>query len=225
MKSVFFAAVLAVVISLDAQAANRFLFLSDSMFTQAYGTVRPSKMAFNIVNAKINGVVTVFGSPGATIGPQGGHVSASEMLDAVEFYKGRFNASGVFIQISTNDHTLSVPMEAYKASLRTLVSGIQAKGLGVICLKPFWKINQTWVNNAGHNLADYQQAMTEVCSQYSATTLTFNATSADFVDGIHLNEAGHAKFAEWFINVGVFLGGWEKIATTTLKTATAKVRQ
>lgn len=49
--------------SLGASAANRYVVLSDSIFTQAYGTTRPSKMAFNLVNTRIDAIVHVVGSP------------------------------------------------------------------------------------------------------------------------------------------------------------------
>lgn len=197
--------------SIGASAANRYVVISDSIFTQAYGNTRPSKMAFNLVNSKIDAIVHVIGSPGATVAPQGGHLGAVDMLDAIEFISGRGGMHGVFIQVSTNDHGLSVPLETYKSSLRMLVSGIQSKGLGVMCIKPIWKFNQDVSNAVGLKLSHYQQAMTDVCAEYGAATLTFNATSADFVEGVHLNEAGHSKFAEWLINVGVYLGAWKRI--------------
>lgn len=197
--------------STAAFAANRYAVISDSIFTQAYGDTRPSKMAFNLVNTKINAIVHVIGSPGATIAPQGGYLGASDMLEAIEFISGRGGMQGVFIQVSTNDHGLSVPLETYKSSLRTLVSGIQSKGLGVMCIKPIWKFNQDVPNAVGLKLSHYQQAMAGVCTEYGAATLTFNATSADFVEGVHLNEAGHNKFAEWFINMGAYLGAWKRI--------------
>jgi lysophospholipase L1-like esterase len=197
--------------SLGASAANRYVVLSDSIFTQAYGTTRPSKMAFNLVNTRIDAIVHVIGSPGATVAPQGGHLGAADMLDAIEFISGRGGMNGVFIQVSTNDHGLGVPLETYKSSLRTLVSGIQSKGLGVMCIKPIWKISQDVPNAVGLTLSHYQQAMTDVCAEYGVATLTFSASAADFVDGLHLNETGHGKFAEWFINVGVYLRGWTRI--------------
>lgn len=226
MKQYIIAIALMLSASSHLQAANRFLFVTDSIFTQAYGSVRPSKMAFNIVNTKINGIVNVLGSPGLTVAPQGGYAGAVDLLPAIELWKGRFGASGVFLHPTTNDHGLSVPLATYESNLRTLIAGIQGMGLGVICIKPLWKSTQNTPNAHGLVLNDYRQSMTDVCAEYGAATLTFNAVSTDFVDGIHLNEAGHSKFAEWFIDVGAFLGGWSRIAaaasTSTTKTVAKK---
>lgn len=205
--------VLLAVLSVQASAANRFLLLTDSMFTQAYGSVRPSKMAPSIIAPKINGILNVMGSPGLTVAPQGGYAGAVDLLPAIESWKGRFGATGVFIHVSTNDHGLDVPLSAYKSSLSSLITGIQGMGLGAICIRPFAKITQNQVNAAGYKLSDYQAAMAEVCSQHGVTTLTFSTVGTDFVDGIHLSEAGHAKFAEWLIDIGAFLGGWTRIAS------------
>lgn len=198
---------------LQAQAANRFLLLTDSMFTQAYGSVRPSKMAPAIIAPKINGILNVMGSPGLTVAPQGGYAGAVDLLPAIESWKGRFGATGVFIHVSTNDHGLDVPLSAYKSSLSTLIAGIQGMGLGAVCIRPFAKITQNQINAAGYKLSDYQTAMAEVCNQHGVTMLTFSTVGSDFVDGIHLSEAGHAKFAEWLIDIGAFLGGWNRIAS------------
>lgn len=214
MKRFVIAAVIAM-LAVNAQAAKRYIVLSDSIFTQSYGTVRPHKLAFNIVNSNTSAIFTVFGSPGATVSPAGGYTGMADMLPAVELWKGRLGANGAYIQAGTNEHGQSVPLETYKASMRTLISGLQGMSLGVMCIKPMWKASQNTANAEGLVLADYQQAMVEVCGEYGAPVLTFNAVSTDFVDGLHLSEAGHQKFADWFINIGVYLGAWTRVTTTT----------
>ena len=197
-----------------AQAAKRYLVLSDSIFTQTYGSVRSDKLAFTIVNSDIRGAtITVLGSPGLTTAPQGGYPGAVDLLPAVEIWKGRFGGNGAYIQVGVNDYGLSVPLETYKTNLRTLVSGLQSMGLGVICIKPMWSITQGNANAEGLTLSAYRQAMVDVCAEYGVGTVTFAATSSDFVDGLHLNEAGHQKFADWFINIGVYFGAWTRVQT------------
>lgn len=210
-------ALLALAIAAEAQAAPRYLAVTDSIHTQAYGSTRPSKMSFNLVNNNITGIVDVLGSPGLTTAPQGGYAGAVDLLPAIEIWKGRYGARWVFLLTGTNDHGLSVPLETYKTSLRTLAAGIDSMGLEMLCIKPLWKSTQNVRNDYGLVLVDYSRAMESVCDEFGFVTLTFAATSTDFIDGIHLNETGHAKFAEWFTNVGVFFGAWSKLSTTFRK--------
>lgn len=203
----------------QVKAAPRYLVLADSIHTQVYGGMQPNKMAFNHVASNTNAIFDVLGSPGLTVAPQGNYSGAVDLLPAIEIWKGRYGAYGVFIQVSTNDHGLGVHLEDYKANLRTLVGGIRDMGLAAACLKPVWKSTQNVPNQHGYTLAHYQNAMVEVCNEFGVGTLTFTATSADFTDGIHFNEAGHRRFANWFIDVGVFLGGWQRVSAPATLTA------
>lgn len=206
------ATLLMLLVGACAQAAGRYVVISDSIFTQTYGSVRSDKLAFSVVNSNIRGAtITVLGSPGLTVATQGGYAGAVDLLPAIEVWAGRFGAQGAYIQVGTNDHGLSVPLSVYESSLRTLVSGLQSAGLGVICIKPLWKSTQSWVNAEGLKLSHYRAAMESVCAEYGVGTVTFSANSTDFVDGLHLNEVGHQKFANWFVDMGVYFGAWTRV--------------
>lgn len=198
-----------------ANAAPRNLMVTDSIFTQVYGSTPSTALAFNIVRAKTNGIVDVLGSPGLTVAPQGGYAGAVDLLPAIQIWKGRYGAKHVYLLASTNDHGLSVPLASYRVAVREFAAGVQAMGLGLVCIKPLWKSTQNAANADGRVLEDYRRVMTEACAEFGGVTVAFAATSTDFVDGIHLNQTGHARFAEWIINVGEFFQSWKRTVPAT----------
>lgn len=212
MKGSIFAILCAALLaaSVSAYSAPRIVVVTDSQFSQAYGNATSKSLAFHQLQGEVNAIFHVLGSPGAATTTHSGYLGADAMIDALDFYIGRFGLTGMYVATGSNDFGQGVPLETYKTALRSLLSAASARGLGVTCFSPLNRLDMNIPNGQGLTLQAYRNAMQEVCSEYSYSTLQFNTVASDFADGLHLNHNGHTKFADWLANLGALLGVWTK---------------
>jgi hypothetical protein len=195
-----------------AQAANRVIFITDSMHSQTYGTTLPRQMALHIVQQQTDVVVHNLGSPGGKVVGDATLPGAESLISTAKFIKGQFGAQSVVITIGSNDFGLNTPLATYKAAYKKLVTDLKALGLPVMCVAPVWRYDQDIPNQQGLVLQNYIAATQQACAEANGFFVTFPADSAtQFADGLHFNPTGHNAFAQWLINLAVYLGAWHRI--------------
>ena len=106
-------------------------------------------------------------------------------------------------------------MHTFSGALNTLFAGLveQYPDSRIIALTPIQRSDRTGSNDAGYNLEDYANCVTSIAGNYDqvdsidlyhAPELNFSteeASSAYLADGLHPNDAGQKKIAEYVLGV------------------------
>ena len=133
------------------------------------------------------------------------------------------DADLIFVFGGVNDYSLNVPIgeandssvHTFSGALNTLFAGLveQYPDSRIIALTPIQRSDRTGSNDAGYNLEDYANCVTSIAGNYDqvdsidlyhAPELNFSteeASSAYLADGLHPNDAGQKKIAEYVLGV------------------------
>ncbi len=133
------------------------------------------------------------------------------------------DADIVFVFGGVNDYSLNVPLgdendtssSTFSGALNTLFQGLieQYPDSKIIALTPIQRSDQTGTNEAGHELEDYANCVTDIARNYKevdsidlyhAPELNFSseeASSAYLTDGLHPNDAGQEKIAQYVLGI------------------------
>ena len=200
---------------------DTWVVLGDSIITRPKGGT-PS--------AAVQTTIPTLGGPSIiNLGVPGMKLSRSstmwhEETNALDFiptirllYSGLFNIHGVLVALGTNDHVHRTA-EEFKQGLDELVTFLQGTNLQAAFLLPPPKYGEGFTGEAiqvsvdGLTLEDYRDMIRgRMPSEYSCiggldllTVLHQN----DYADGVHLNEGGSLKLAQYITNTLQTQGVW-----------------
>jgi lysophospholipase L1-like esterase len=107
----------------------------------------------------------------------------------------------VVIALGTNDYNLGVPLARFESAYRAILvlfDGVAS----VVCVTPFRRADadEATPNAAGLLPRDYREAVRAACEAKGRPVLDGFAalpSEAFLADGLHPNDAGHERIAEW----------------------------
>jgi lysophospholipase L1-like esterase len=110
----------------------------------------------------------------------------------------------VLIELGTNDWSANVTRDAFDAAYRNVLAWVMARRATTYCLTPLWRRGvdpDGRRNAAGLSLDDYRAIIRRDCTAAGATPLdglrAVPHSTAYFADGLHPNDRGNQKLAQF----------------------------
>lgn len=211
----FVTALVIALISLQAQAAQTWIMLGDSI-GGAVANGQPSQHFAHLVAAERNIYIRNLSSAGASLGSKD-HTGFNNTgtIFALSMMGGLWSAyDGIIIQAGTNDYSRNIPWQDAVTALRRIMDHARALQKKVLVLDPIWRAGEDSPNLLGNTLNAYRWNIAVTClveyadicrfANRANTVMGTNAGSANYDPAevaqgaqTHPNAAGHRLIADW----------------------------